>query len=269
MRDPSSALTTLNKDLQCTIITNTNIRTGLMHHQKNRNNQTQQQSQRSQASRRLLIRPRNRTTLHMSTNPVVREMTTRENPTAQAVSIAKPGLGLIGFLVVEMIIGYEWFISGLVKFVRGGFPSGLASALVEKAASAVGWYGNFLTSAVIPNAVAFGYAVEWSELLAGLVFLAGPLIWIFAWHRISDRVRLLVLFFTAVSAIGGVFLAINLHLANAASHPWLLPRDGFDEGIDLDSVLPAIQVVIATVSINVFKRIRRANSDNAHLQGKS
>jgi hypothetical protein len=38
----------------------------------------------------------------------------------------KPSLSMIGLLLVGMIIGYEWFISGLVKFVRGGFPSGLA-----------------------------------------------------------------------------------------------------------------------------------------------
>jgi len=196
-------------------------------------------------------------------------MATSIGPPERKVLIGKPDFALLGFLFVEMIIGYEWFISGLVKFVRGGFPTGLASALVEKAAGAAGWYGGFLKSVVIPNAVAFGYAVEWSELLAGVVFLAGPLIWIFAWHRISDRVRLLVLFFTAMAAIGGAFLAINLHFANAASHPWLLPRDGFDEGIDLDSVLPAIQVVIATVSINVFKRIRRANFNSALPQGKS
>ena len=203
------------------------------------------------------------------TSPVSPDMATSIGPPERTVLIGKPDFALLGFLVVEMIIGYEWFISGLVKFVRGGFPTGLASALVEKAAGAAGWYGGFLKSVVIPNAVAFGYAVEWSELLAGVVFLAGPLIWIFARHRISDQARLLVLFFTAVAAIGGAFLAINLHFANAASHPWLLPRDGFDEGIDLDSVLPAIQVVIATVSINVFKRIRRANFNSALPQGKS
>lgn len=37
----------------------------------------------------------------------------------------KPTLAMAGFLVVTMIIGYEWFVSGLVKFVRGDFPSGL------------------------------------------------------------------------------------------------------------------------------------------------
>lgn len=38
----------------------------------------------------------------------------------------KPGVPMIGLLVVEMIVGYEWFISGLVKIMRGNFPSGLA-----------------------------------------------------------------------------------------------------------------------------------------------
>ena len=168
----------------------------------------------------------------------------------------KPSLGMSGLLVVEIVIGYEWFISGLVKFVRGGFPAGLADELVEKSEGVAPWYGRFLESAVIPNADLFGYAIEISELIAGVVLIVGPLIALFAWERVSDRVRSLVLFLTAVAAIGGAFLAVNLHLANGASHPWLIPGDAFDEGIDLDSVLPAIQIVIATVSIILLRRLR-------------
>ena len=67
----------------------------------------------------------------------------------------KPTLSMTGLLAVEMVIGYEWLISGLLKFVRGDFPS----------------------------------------------------------------VRRTVLLFTAAAPIGGAFLAINLHLANGASHP--------------------------------------------------
>ncbi len=71
------------------------------------------------------------------------------------------------------------------------------------------------------------------------------------------RLRVTVLVSIAVAAIGGAFLAINLHLFNAGSHPWLIPASGFDEGIDLDSVLPAIQIVIAAVSIIFLRRLRR------------
>lgn len=169
----------------------------------------------------------------------------------------RPGPGMAGLLVVTMIVGYEWFISGLVKFVRGGFPAGLASELLEKSEGTATWYRSFLERAAIPNAGVLGFLIETSELLAGIVLIAGPLVWLFAWDRVSDRVRTAVLFLIALTALGGAFLAINLHLANGAPHPWLIPGDSFDEGIDLDSVLPAIQIVIATVNTVVLRRLRR------------
>ncbi len=174
----------------------------------------------------------------------------------------KPGLALIGLLLVEMIIGYEWLVSGVTKFVRGGFPSGLADELLEKSAGAPEWYSSLLTSVVIPNAEIFGYLIEISEVLAGVALILGPFIWLCVWDRISDRLRALILFFIAAAAVGAAFLAINLHLANGAAHPWLLPESGFDEGIDLDSVLPAIQIVIAVISIIFLKRLWRNKSDS-------
>ncbi len=168
-----------------------------------------------------------------------------------------PGVGTAGLLVVTMIVGYEWFISGLVKFISGGFPAGLAEELLEKSRGTAEWYAAFLRRAVIPNAEVFGYLIEFAELLAGIVLIAGPLVWLFAWDRVSDRIRAAVLVFIALAAIGGTFLAINLHLANGAAHPWLIPGDAFDEGIDLDSVLPAVQIVIATVCIVLLQRLRR------------
>ena len=168
-----------------------------------------------------------------------------------------PSLPMIGFLIVEMIIGYEWFISGLVKFVRGDFPAGLGDELLKKSAEMAPWYASFIKGVVIPNGIAFGYAIEIAELLAGIALIGGPLLWLLAWERLPERARLLVLVATVVAAIGGAFLAVNLHMANAGSHPWLLPSDANDEGIDLDSVLPAMQVLIATVSIILFRRLRR------------
>jgi hypothetical protein len=129
--------------------------------------------------------------------------------------------------------------------------------LLEKSAGAPAWYSSFMKSAVIPYGEVFGYLIEISEVLAGVALLAGPFIWLCAWDRVSDRVRAAVLFFIAVAAIGGTFLAINLHLASGAVHPWLIPGTGFDEGIDLDSVLPAIQIVIAAVSIIFLQRLRQ------------
>ena len=99
-------------------------------------------------------------------------------------------------------------------------------------------------------------------VLGGIALVGGPLLWLFAWDRLSDRVRKALCLSIALAAIGATFLAVNLHLANAASHPWLFPSDAFDEGIDLDSVLPAIQIAIATVSIILFRRLGQSDASN-------
>ena len=155
---------------------------------------------------------------------------------------------LLGLLVIQLIIGYEWAMSGLTKIVRGGFPSGLADELREKSEGAAGWYTSFLDSAVIPYGQAWGYAIEIGELLIGFALIGAALVWLFGWERVSAPQRRQVLLTTALASVAGIVMAVNFHLANGASHPWLVPADGFDEGVDLDSLLPAIQLVLAAVS---------------------
>jgi hypothetical protein len=65
---------------------------------------------------------------------------------------------------------------------------------------------------------------------------------------------------------------VNFHLANGSSHPWLIPKDGFDEGVDLDSLMPAVQLVLAGVSAGLLlslrdrpvRLLRRANRTRPH-----
>jgi hypothetical protein len=167
-------------------------------------------------------------------------------------------MGLIGLLAIQIIIGYEWFMSGLVKIVRGGFPGGLADELAEKSEGIGGWYGSFLDDAVIPNAQAFGYLIEIGELLVGGALIAAALVWLFAWERLPVNARAAVLAVTALAALGGVFMNINFHLANGSAHPWLIPAEGFDEGVDLDSLMPLLQLAIVAVSTTLLVGLRRA-----------
>lgn len=92
---------------------------------------------------------------------------------------------LVGLLAVQLVVGYEWTVSGLTKIVRGGFSTGLADELREKYEGAAGWYSSFLDSVVIPNGQAFGYAIELGEILIGVVLIGAALIWLFAWERVG------------------------------------------------------------------------------------
>jgi uncharacterized membrane protein YphA (DoxX/SURF4 family) len=172
-------------------------------------------------------------------------------------------LPLIGLLLVQMLVGYEWLVSGVTKIVRGSFPEGLADELREKSEGAPGWYKSFLDGTVIPHASTFGYLIELGELLVGISLIAAALIWLLRWEQLPAAGRLGVLAVTAIASLAGIFMAVNFHLANGAPHPWLIPKDGFDEGIDLDSLLPAIQLVLVGVSLGLMRQLRRAGHRTA------
>jgi hypothetical protein len=52
-------------------------------------------------------------------------------PTTEHQSTASR-LPLVGLLLIQLLVGCEWLMSGLTKIVRGGFPSGLAAELKDK-----------------------------------------------------------------------------------------------------------------------------------------
>jgi hypothetical protein len=187
-------------------------------------------------------------------------------------SVAQPSTGavsrlpLLGVLLVQLLVGYEWFISGLTKIVRGGFPSGLAGELTEKSVGAPGWYRSFLDGSIIPNASAFGYLIEIGELLVGLALIAAALVWLVRWERLPQGGRLAVLAMTVVASLGGILMTVNFHLANGAPHPWLIPKSGFDEGVDLDSLLPMVQLVLVAVSVGYWRSLRSSKPFTSRMR---
>ncbi len=181
-------------------------------------------------------------------------MTTHTESTSPSLTSRLP---LIGLLLVQVFIGYEWFMSGLTKIYRGGFPSGLAKELTEKSEGAPGWYKSFLDGSIIPNANAFGYLIEIGELLLGVALIAAAVVWLFGWERLPSGGRVAVLAVTALASLAAIFMNVNFHLANGSAHAWLIPKDGFDEGVDLDSLMPAIELVLIVISVGLLRSLRR------------
>lgn len=76
-------------------------------------------------------------------------------------------LSLVGLLTVQAAIGYEWFMSGLTKIVRSGFPAGLDDELRDKSVGAPDWYRTVAADVLIPNGQTVGYPTEIGELIVG------------------------------------------------------------------------------------------------------
>ena len=162
-----------------------------------------------------------------------------------------------GVLTIQLVVGYEWFVSGLTKLYRGGFATGLADEVREKSVGVDGWYRAFLDRVVIPNGWTVGWLVLIGELVVGVALLGAGSVFLLRRERVGSRTRQALLATTAIASILGIVMAISFHLANGAGHPWFIPKDGFDEGVDLDSVLPLVQLAIAIVATKLFLLGRR------------
>ena len=170
------------------------------------------------------------------------------------------GVALIALLAIQIFIGYEWLMSGLAKVVRGGFPSGLAEELTEKSEGIGGWYKDFLDGTVIPNGELFGVLIIVGELLVGIGLIAAAVVWLARRETLENGAKMAVLGVTFLAAVGAILMNVAFHLANGSAHPWLIPEEGFDEGVDLDSLLPLIQLALAVFSAKLFLGIRRERS---------
>ncbi len=173
------------------------------------------------------------------------------------------GAALVTLLAVQIIIGYEWLASGITKVASGTFASGLAADLKDTSGSAPHFYRSFLNGTIIPNAHAFAVLIEVGEIIVGIGFMAAAIVWLTRWSRLSDRWRTRILATVMLSALGATLMAINFHLANGGNHPWLIPADGFDETIDVDTVLAFIQMAFLFFSGYLLLNIRRQHRASA------
>lgn len=171
-------------------------------------------------------------------------------------------------LLVQIVVGYEWLVSGLSKVANGNFPHGLAAQLRDLAKMSPSWYGQFLRSSISPHAVTFGYLIEFAELAAGIVLVGVALAELAPGRWLSGRIsrffRLLVL----AALVGGIVMAANFELANGSGFGLHLSRNSFDEGVDLDTIMVAVQLALL-VSLRRWRRhpgLVRENGRNQTLR---
>lgn len=170
---------------------------------------------------------------------------------------------VVGLLTVQLVIGYEWFISGLTKLWRGGFATGLSGELRDKSVGVTGGPRWFLDRVVIPHGWAFGWFVLAAELALGLTLIGVTAVFLARRHELRASTRQILLGLTALASIGGILLNISFHLANGATQPWFLPKSGFDEGVGLDSVMSLIQLAFLIVAVRLFVLGRKAHRSSA------
>jgi thiosulfate dehydrogenase [quinone] large subunit len=164
-------------------------------------------------------------------------------------SVKNPGI--VALLLVQVVLGYEWLVSGLTKVVRGGFPQGLADELRDMSQDAPGWYRHFLTGVVLPHAQAFGYAIEVVELVVGAILIGTAVAVLIG--RVSVSSRLLGWSAVAASA-AAIAMVADFELANGGRFGLSLAKDPFDEGVDLDTLLTGLQLALGAFWVAALRQ---------------
>ena len=159
--------------------------------------------------------------------------------------------GVIALLLVQVVLGYEWLVSGLTKLERGGFPQGLADELRDMSQGAPGWYRHFLASVVVPHAQLFGYAIEVAEVVVGSILIGTAVAVLIG--RVSVSSRLLGWSAVAASA-AALLMVVDFELANGGGFGLSLAKDTFDEGVDLDTLLTGMQLALGTFWVAALRQ---------------
>lgn len=163
----------------------------------------------------------------------------------------------VALSLVQVVIGYEWLVSGLSKIENGNFARGLAAQLGDLGKTAPTWYGHFLRTDIVPHAAAFGYLIEFAELAVGIVLVGVAVTELAVGPRLNRRLMKGLRRLTIAALVIGIVMVANFELANGGSFGLHLAADSFDEGVDLDTIMVAAQLALLVAFTPEFRRTAR------------
>jgi len=168
-------------------------------------------------------------------------------------STQTPNMALVG---LQLIVGYELLLAGVDKLLFGLFPAQLGGLLRTAVGGGhlPGFFVAILRGLVVPNAVLFGYLIEWGETLAGLLLVTAGLVALLrplAERSLDETPAALFLFgarllerLAPLAATGGGLLGLSYFLLDGAPAPWFVPGLAFGGAIDTGLFLAAASLVL-------------------------
>src|SRR5947209_13838585 len=165
---------------------------------------------------------------------------------------------------IQAILGWEWLMSGGNKLLSGSFPQGLATTLTNNFKDNPNtWYVALLQQNILPHSLFYGYLIEWTEMTVAVILLGGALL-LLGQPRLPGEpqhgVAVACCITVALAAARGSFLTVNFHfLMGGWVIPGFNPTAAYNEGIDLDALIPPLSLVILIANLASVNAMTRGN----------
>ena len=172
--------------------------------------------------------------------------------------VSVPNVALAG---LQMLIGYEWLVSGVDKLLLGTFPDKMGGLLTAAISGGrlPDFFAALLQNLVLPNAQFFGVFIEWSETLAGVGLIAAGLVTLL--RPLAERylklraalvfsygARLLDLL-APFAAAGAGLLGLSFFLLDGLPLPWFAPSIAYGGAIDTGLFLAVASVILIVAQL--------------------
>jgi hypothetical protein len=183
--------------------------------------------------------------------------------------------GVVGYHAIalaglQLLLGYEWLVSGVDKLLYAPFPSAVGGLLQSTlhGGRLPAFFVAFLRDMVLPHSIAFGYLVEWGETLAGLGLIAAGVVTLLAplvqkrlasdsahWLALGQRT---VAWLAAGAALGAGLMGLSFYLLDGAPWQGFMPSVAFGGALDTGLMLAAgSAVLLADAAASGLLRRRR------------
>jgi hypothetical protein len=162
---------------------------------------------------------------------------------------------------LQLVIGYQWLVSGIDKVLLGVFPAQVGLLLIGRIGSGKlpAYFAALLRTVVVPNAPIFGYALMLGETLAGLGLVAAgafnilrPLFETRARGRLWEIFALtdrLVTGLAPLAALGAGLLGLSYYVLDGAPTIWFTPSLAYGGAIAPALVLSLASLVLVAAQV--------------------
>ncbi|HEX6510542.1 MAG TPA: hypothetical protein VF221_23180 [Chloroflexota bacterium] len=184
---------------------------------------------------------------HLTSNGTIEASSARR----QNRSPARPVGLAAGLCLVQLVLAYEWLMSGINKLLNPNFTAQLASNLQQNmTGNPYIWYAGILRQIVLPRAGVFGVLTELGELSIGVTLLASAVLWL---RRPNSRLTLHVGKAACLALAGSIFLPLNFFLMSGDPIPWINSANAFNEGVSIDAFIAMLAVTLLLTNLRAVR----------------